>query len=621
MQLKHEEQKKNEFVRNVRNQVIRFLGIEHSITSEYKEAIDITIIAIAFKKTDENKAIVIPIITGGGKSTLINYVAANYYNLYVETSGVVILKLYKNDCNETANEINRIAKEELSIEKDIAIAFHSDNKVNPRILGRFPIIITTHEMIKRRIDNLELFKKWSDFEPEEELHNCSYYRTKFIIDEEVDLVKYLSITNESLAELDDFFQRSGNEGDIIEFNAVTDIIKSRYFKKPIDDSKKLYWTKPSDINLSHTLKNVVYEYPSDEILDKFQAIENFVKNGGYVQYSDDSRYRRIETFNFIDIFSTEFEIVILDGTSRTNNIYAGGKFQIIDTPIFKTFNNTILHIYDEVSGSRNSLEKVKNLKDELKKHIENNQEEGQKILIVTHKSFQECYLNHFEFKINYNVEVRHWGELKGKNDFRDFDTIYLLGIQFFHESYYRFLYHCYFQDNNFESKNPYAYPGGLYNKTRRFIDEDYEKIRQSVIAKEVIQYINRIRCRYWVNGDTYKSHVYLILNDSEIEGILKKTMPDVKVHHDWEMSLLNSNNEEITKPIHSAEIVKNIILNHKVYFGHRKEIRKGDFFQLDELKNKCLSKKTRSKVWNSSILRELQKQNIIVINNKNITII
>jgi hypothetical protein len=89
--------------------------------------------------------------TGSGKSTVCELTLANMYNdeLMKRYTGTIILKLQIEDCNTTADNINKFAG------KQIAYPYHSGtykdniaNTIDDDTLFTYPILIMTHEGFK-----------------------------------------------------------------------------------------------------------------------------------------------------------------------------------------------------------------------------------------------------------------------------------------------------------------------------------------------------------------------------------------------------------------------------------------------------------------------------------------
>jgi hypothetical protein len=154
---------------------------------------------------------------------------------------------------------------------------------------------------------------------------------------------------------------------------------------------------------------------------------------------------------------------------------------------------------------------------------------GNQVLIVTHKDVASRLAGYDPE--NFKHMVGHWGALDGSNDWKDCDTAVIFGLPY--------------RPDSFPANVFMAFEGVQNNDWLRSAEKrEYGKhsdIRQAIansqIITDVVQAINRIRCRKVIDdkGNCPKADIYLLLPSGEIaqeiiEGI-KMQMPDIRVEN------------------------------------------------------------------------------------------
>lgn len=217
-------------------------------------------------------------------------------------------------------------------------------------------------------------------------------------------------------------------------------------------------------------------------------------------------------------------LICFDATADVNAIYTlRSKFhknlvKITSVPNVRDYSNVTLH----TATTRTSTEA---LDDELIASALSKARLGNKTLVVTHKSNKP--LVEAEIKKNYSskiIDVVNWGAVTGLNTWQEFDTCIVIGL------------------NN----KPVSF---VQNRVLVNSNEDeafgvnqsmnYDKIRITDIASEVIQAINRIRIRKIIDqyGNCDTANIYLTLpyyGSEELAYIIKTHMKNIKIV-DWKL--------------------------------------------------------------------------------------
>ena len=146
---------------------------------------------------------------------------------------------------------------------------------------------------------------------------------------------------------------------------------------------------------------------------------------------------------------------------------------------------------------------------------------GEKTLIVTHKQneafFEEVAKSVYPEK---TIAIAHWGAITGLNNWKNFDTCIIVGLN--HKS------RSYAQNrviiNTLDEKKAFGNEQNDLNNS----------IESSVILSEIIQAINRIRVRKVTNssGGCDKANIYITIpnpkyNDYPYKKLIKAQMPNI----------------------------------------------------------------------------------------------
>jgi hypothetical protein len=582
-------------------------------SDNYKTAIYKTIETLGFYDNKETKrTAVIPLETGQGKSSLIKLLMPELYIYDKTQSGSIILLPYTKQCDKLCEDINKLA------EKNIAAAFHSKTQISRKELRKFPILIMTHERFIGGTDNLEDYSWWIDYSKFQGMSNepVKYKRERLIVDESINKINLLTISNKTLALLDEFFQQQKNKHDFALWQKTSNAIREMFIVPvlpALKDKTKIVKLEEEIPKRLIEVVNIKAGFDRDDIKKAFKAIVNLSINGGILKMSSNSEYRRIQTAGYINVFSPHFKSIVLDGTARIDKTYQNKKyFEIIDIPKTKLYENVTLHIERKATGSRSSIEKDDTLITRTIQYV-NEKLIDREVLLICHKKFVRKFNC-----LPKNVSVAHWWSFDGSNEYNQKDCIVFCGSPYLDESHYIYLYHTFSGDKNY-SRNQIYKPGGKVDPVVRFTDPFYEEMRKSYLAVQFVQSINRGVCRNYNND--ISMHCFLPFGDMEILKIIKNELTGIEIIEDYtllEKELTTKNNNIENKNI--QDTVVNILSSHNMYFGDERVINKNTIFNLDEIKNnfKCNSKAVQAKVWKSPEILELQNIGAISINKKQI---
>lgn len=519
--------------------------------SEYIKGLKQLLYYIMFYPIQDKKAI-INFATGGGKSTAMNNGCA--YLLAEKTlqpySGTIILKLTKEDCEETVNSINK------KVGKELAYAYHSGmnhetnqrkNQIDNNALKEYPIVVLTHSGFLQLVDRDEVNKlcEWSDkrISTTNGKYN-TFYRERLIIDEAITNVQFMSINIQSINMVENAIINMGNEDVYDIFNTFIMKIKKE-FLKPYEDLKKnkVFFSTFEDIEVPEGLDELFYNCNDKMAKESYMAIRTMLATGGYINIDNNIQYKSITTYKYIDINIPYFYKITLDATSNINYLYKiDSQCSLNELPEIKSYKNVHLKIFQGSTGSSSAMQKglddglLENIIEDIKSKIIGDE----KVLIVTNSADRDkLILNALkDYEKNNQIEITHYGLTVGNNRWGDFDKIFVLGIQLLPDAIYPLMYFTSSVDkenltvDKFNSLDTTLVP---IKGSRKYKEAEFEKVKTSVIASLIVQTLNRIKCRKCISGQTPETFAYLINRDKEIDNLIAKAMPDIQITYDWEL--------------------------------------------------------------------------------------
>jgi len=625
--------KKESLINDVVNLTIKDLVSYGNVINDdkYIEALKIITDNIMFY--DNNKIInVINFPTGLGKTTcMINAISYMVNNKDLHPySGTIILRLYKKDCDETADAINK------KVKKSIAYSFHSGdnkNRIGNEDLSTYPIVVMTHEGFKTLIKNndLEKLQCWGNKRRNRLTKDYNkFYRQRMIIDEEIKNVRFFEVNIKTINNLENCIMNLGNNDLYDEF--IDFIIKiKREFLKPYQIKKnKMFFITLDNIIVPEKLDEVIYDSKDRIAQESLLSIHNLLAHGGYLRYSDEIEHKSIVTFQYIDINSILFSQIALDATSGINHLYKINKdYNVISLPLIKSYNNTYIKIFDGITGSRKSIldNLEEGLLDKFVEYIEENITEKDKVLIILNKKDYETPIRkRFKDYIYLeNLFFTYYGLTVGVNEWSECNKLFSLGIPLMDDPCTPLLYFLSTIENDILKPDDFnSLDTTLIPKkgARRFIEEEFESIRISQTASMVVQSINRIQCRKYINGQTLETYIFLINKDKEIDNLILKSMPEVNIDYSWKLDFENKQGKIMTrkftteeKLIHIMQRIiedeeyRNDLINRKLY-DVNKGIKKVSLRNLTEIS----SRTTFGKALETPIMKQFIKDyNIILV--------
>ncbi|WP_119354627.1 DEAD/DEAH box helicase family protein [Azohydromonas sediminis] len=491
--------------------------------------------------------------TGSGKSqgTAVYCAMLARFKTTEEHPGVLIVVRQIVDADQMAQTINALAGRE-----DYAKAYHSEAN-GPGVLdslSQFPVLVITHRAYEMALDALghdgTIRQTWPLF------HGWGFGERKLVvIDEALDIVEESSIDLEglrlTLAAIPEKLRNEHKEAvdavkaglDILErmaqvaTSAGDRTAEAILLQKAIDEG-----TPPDLTELRRAMREVRFDLQvgkSDKDLlaslrerhdTRLKDLNNLFR--GWVYYA--KAHRRGHTLNTARLLVPE-EVkgaVVLDATASANLVYQlFDKAEVIVPPQgVRNYRNVTVHVS---KGHRVGKEAMKREGDKLMAAVFddlNQRIPGRSALVVTHKDTEAKAMT---YETTFDTMHGHWGAVTGSNTWRDCDVAVILGLPYLPDTW---------TANTFMALQGVQSTEWLRNDERPFGNHtDVRKaLKLGQMTSDLVQAINRIRCRRVINedGDCPPVDVFLLLPPGDdantvLEG-LTSLMPGIRVVP-WEL--------------------------------------------------------------------------------------
>lgn len=513
-----------------------------------------TIIGSAFNKVISNnehkddtasEIIRIPSPTGSGKSEfLIYYTAKLAQQLKDEDKvGVLIVTKFKSECDRIVEGINNL------LATPLAAAYHSDSPIAKTDLKYTPIIVTTHSAFEIRAKGNHRMDL-EDLMLREPLAGENFERNFCVVDETISLSVQEQLTNNDIARLSDLLRTIRTQkkkllkdtGLLEQFNKEFEVINylSERFETIADNikGKKLF---PFETSLELINKNLGYESDFGEYHSvQFKTIRKVLKSSKFeiaklvgvrkaskdaeIAITSDTIERlsnlekglavtdwclvyegKIGFYSAQDFFPRDTSFAILDATASLDyslrrdipSLPDRQKTLIVEgLEDIRKYDNVTLN-YCFTQTGKNSVLNPKNQKrfGQFIEAIEAKVGKGKDTLLVSHKD-AKVWFESLELEDNYQLD--NWGNLTGKNDWKDSEVVALYGL--LHKPEHLLVNHFLVQ-----SGVDYALSEEGLKSKQKYEYED--------LTREIVQAVNRIRTRIVTDevGNCNSAEVFVTL--------------------------------------------------------------------------------------------------------------
>lgn len=472
--------------------------------------------------------------TGSGKTIgTICYCAWLTWPEYIHP-GVLIITQRVEECKYVTDKINEFGK------RDSAIAYYSEANVSLNDLPNYDTLVITHEMYKRSLEKLQ-----SETPELSKIHKFLEYkfsgRALVIIDESISIIQSfivgLNSLRKTLAVIEQHIRDRHPEAiESLEF--TIEILAECHEKHQANQQlPKDEMLKPGFTNWEVDFTPLLEDLRNEKIenmamhAERLNAVAEIMQ--GWFYYHNSGKEH---TLHFAkSLLPKELHgVAILDATAWASRYY-----EVHDNcemvPVVegtRNYRNFTLHVSRGHKTGKGAMieagsEFMEQIMTNLRRHLK-----GRNVLGICHRDAEHWLAgaNHdgFTFKTN------HYFNINGSNEYRNCDTILLLGLPYKPDSWATNVFMA------VQGPQSTDWLRATGNRPWKNYPDIKRELRLGAIASDIIQAINRIRTRkvISVEGDCPKSEGFILLPKlkQEADFILtqiRKTMPGINIKEDW----------------------------------------------------------------------------------------
>ena len=430
-----------------------------------------------------------------------------------------------------------IASELNKFKPNMAKDENSENKERyEKDLKKYEVLIITHAMYKKLC--------------KDPYHKRKYYieeRTNLIIDEELNMVEMDSLGDTDI----DIIRRTlrglkyqdAEENMYIDlevaFNRIiSELVKKkdqchdktlRYFEftstkieKSIDMLKLMVNETPFTNNYEFHLGYSQNIFTNKlKLLDKLEILKKYfnnpkvlVSNKTLYTFDDDLKYF------FLD------NNILLDASAKFHELYKlGNQFKLTEAERIFPHNNWTIHI-SNTNSTKTAKHNDDNFYIDVVSLIIKECAEKDNILVLGLEEDIAHINNNYSEKLIHleNIKYSNFQNMRGKNDWKDFNKCFIIHTPVMPAPYYIFMYMLYTGEVPTEEEFKFQ----KINKNMGFkYNETLESLRKTDIISSIYQGIKRIN--RGVGHIEDKADIYLINGDLEIVSMIIKQLKDINV--------------------------------------------------------------------------------------------
>ena len=438
----------------------------------------------------DKKILVIPAPTGSGKTLCMRFYAAALAK--TQDKGMVIITKLKSEAKEAARQINEWSESD----DRVAVAYHSSSEFthNEGVLKNYSVLIITHEYFIRNhhpgSPNHSKYKQLMEFK--------DGIRTCAVVDESIELIQHIGISKELIdnisVDIQVPFQDKAIDGLEDEYRLLS-FLSGNYESLFFDELPKIKITHidgAREILVSKLEKELgVSEKEIIELLKLDKTINSIGRDDskiGNIRYLLDDGLYLYKSGKTVEYRTSTLEVpsqsmVVLDATANVNKAYSYYQdIEVVELPKFKSYENVTIRLHSAKSGlGKNTLVGQTFAEDRANLHAINMFfMDSDNSVVFTFKDLKKDILDELP-----EISLDHFGNLTGVNTYKDKEHIVVYGMHYMPQ-YVRF-------DEQYQALGKEAFL------------EDNKKDRQELmnygIAADIIQMVNRGRCRGIIDGN------------------------------------------------------------------------------------------------------------------------
>ncbi len=423
--------------------------------------------------------------------------------------GVMIVVRMIEDAENMVDTINQLTED-----SDVAITSHSENGVLSDEVSDFPVLVITHAAYKIAIESPLYWHNFMKWRGEE--------RKLVVIDECLNIIEQTQVNFDQLRELrgvipewlqDEYSLECAELDTVI---GLMDKIKNEYQStgKVISSDD---WGLRNNLSLAE-LSQAISTVNFDEIIlkktDESERKNLQVKYRSIIDaveklVQQPSTYQKKGLFHLftcgrVTMPKDRMDAVVMDATASCNPIYKllGSRVKLIDPPKnVRNYSNVNLHVSFGHKIGKIAMSKtpqhdahtfIAGIVDELPR--------DRKLFICTHKAVEPHLMGYDEQFPAYSVS--HWGAVDGKNDWNDYGTAIMYGLQSLDGIVGETMLQA------LEEWHDQEFPIDVRDSLKHEIELGHQVVT-------LVQAMNRVRCRHVTdkNGGCDLTDIYLLMPD------------------------------------------------------------------------------------------------------------
>jgi hypothetical protein len=474
---------------------------------------------------------VVPSPTGAGKTEALIILLAT--PTITEHPGALVVTKFKCEADKIAQAIN------ISAGATIAMSAHTDAKVKWNDMAASPVVVITHKAYAnalREAEDAEIPIRLDMYHR----HHQSV-RKWLIVDEAFDWVDAYEVERddiaamcgplsaqlpsdaiEALKPLFALVRSIDNEQATIRCDRLLSVeqigmlqetnleLLDRAIRRLPTDATEI-WRNTELVRRSKDSQRTTFKKQYLELVEQLRTIQQI--GWGWLS----KRGERTRLHSSRSLLDTKRMCgIILDATAGVDTRYdlLGSDVLILPRPTgIRLYANVTIHAS---RGHRVGKEHLaKHVRDDwpaTAKHLAERIKPNSKVLVITHKGVRQfvrrCGLECEAFA------VTHWGDLDGRNDWKDFDTVVVYGLPYL---------------DNIAPTNAFLASAGPQSTDwfeglrRHGPHEDLKAaIKIGFIARSVVQAINRVHCRKIIDdrGNCGPTDVFILLPSGDLAEVV-----------------------------------------------------------------------------------------------------
>lgn len=490
--------------------------------------------------------------TGSGKTEGTVIYSAMLSSLSDENHpGAIIVTRLIKDCDKIAKRINQFGS------RSTAVSYHSQSKNKLIDLKKSPVLVITHRAYEKALDFLghedNIETTWPHF------HRWGKGSRKLVvIDESLDIIEHYQIGLDLKGTTDIVPKalRRRFDREIRVLNQVAKVLtQSDYKRAAIVRSEYM----PKDFNadfpsLIIALKDWYCDSIDREIFDKhianLRSVHYLLRSWSYTAptYNDFT----MNTARTIVADSVK-GAVVMDATADTNfvyNIHTNSKKAKVPAQT-RNYQNFTLHVSRGHRVGKSAMSDKRYVQDMFYTTMSNLAPQlfGKRPLVICHKSARETISQ----LIPQDWCIGHWGQIDGSNQWKDCDTVIVLGLPYLPDIW---------AINTYMALQGPQDDAWLNDTSSSFINAK-EMLKQGMLSTSIIQGINRICTRKVidVDGNCPPADGFILLPHGEagdtILRDIERNMPGAKIV-EWDCSKSMESEEiaDIEDPFSEEDIME-----------------------------------------------------------------